>query len=230
MHKDIAKIVKSIQSFSSMNCYDVFGDFVELAALSTAKPFNNNQRWVSEQVRCIEQKYGVDGVKRLGYIFGMLILSMEKYIKQGKYVDILAQVFMNLEIHSKKAGQFFTPANIASLAAEIAFDEQLVRETIARKGYIILNEPAAGGGVMILAFAEAMKSAGFDPSKQLLIHAVDVDMRCACMNYIHLAYYGLPAVVCHGDALSANAWRVWYTPTYVMDSWCLRDRRRWNVI
>lgn len=224
--KDIAELIKAIQSFAGINSYEVFSDFVELVALSTRQALElNRQNELAEQINSIQKKYKPKEIEHLGNILGMLVITMEKYHKQGRYVDILARVFMELEIHSKHTGQFFTPGSIADLVAKMAFDEAETREIIERDGHITLNEPAVGGGVMVLGFAEAMRAAGFDPSKHLLIHAGDIDRRCACMSYLHFSLYGLPAVVRLGDALTMKAWEQWYTPVYVLDLWCFRDRR-----
>lgn len=224
--KDVAEIIKAIQSFVGMNSYEVFSDFVELAALSTMQAFEiTRQKELAEQISRFQKKYKPKEIERLGNMLGMLVMAMEKYHKQGRYVDILARVFMELEIHSKRTGQFFTPGSVAELSAKMAFDSVSAKEIIERDGHITLNEPAVGGGVMVLSFAEAMRAAGFDPSKQLLIHAGDIDRRCACMSYLHFSLYGLPAVVRLGDALTMKAWEQWYTPVYVLDLWCFRDRR-----
>ena len=224
--KDIAEFIKAIQSFVGLNSYEVFSDFVELAALSTMHAFEiTRQKELAEKINTVQKKYKTKEIERLGEMLGMLIVAMEKYHKQGRYVDILARVFMELGIHSKQTGQFFTPSSVAELSAKMAFDEDEAKKIIERDGYITLNEPAVGGGVMVLGFAEAMRTAGFDPSRQLLIHAGDIDRRCAYMSYLHFSLYGLPAVIRLGDALTIKAWEQWYTPVYVLDLWCFRDRR-----
>ena len=224
--KDIAEFIKAIQSFVGLNSYEVFSDFVELAALSTMHAFEiTRQKELAEKINTVQKKYKPKEIERLGEMLGMLIVAMEKYHKQGRYVDILARVFMELGIHSKQTGQFFTPGSVAELSAKMAFDEAEARKIIERDGHITLNEPAVGGGVMVLGFAEAMRTAGFDPSRQLLIHAGDIDRRCAYMSYLHFSLYGLPAVIRLGDALTMKAWEQWYTPVYVLDLWCFRDRR-----
>lgn len=224
--KDITEFIKAIQSFTGVNSYEVFSDFVELSALSTMYVFEiTKKKELADKINTIQKKYKPKEIERLGRMLGMLIVVMEKYHKQGRYLDILARVFMELEIHSKHTGQFFTPGSVAELSAKMAFDEAEARKIIERDGHITLNEPAVGGGVMVLGFAEAMRAAGFDPSKQLLIHAGDIDRRCACMSYLHFSLYGLPAVVRLGDALAMKTWEQWYTPVYVMDLWCFRDRR-----
>ncbi len=228
---DTQEIVRAIQSFKHLDYHEVFSDFVEMAALSTVQAFEiHKSQQIDKQIQHIQGKYNPDENNRFGNMLGMLVLVMEKYHQQGRYVDILARVFMELEIHNKNTGQFFTPKNVAALNAKMAFDRAFVEENIKRYGYISLDEPAVGGGVMVLEFAEAMRAAGFEPSKQLLIHAGDVDRRCVCMSYLHFSLYGLPAALDYGDTLAKKPWQRWYTPVYILDLWCLRDGRRQDAI
>ncbi len=223
--KDISEIISLINSFDGVNRYEVFSDFVEMAALSIMQSFEESRREeIKNQLNSLQKKYKSKDISRLGQMLGMLVLAMERYHKQGWYVDILARVFMEMEINNKKTGQFFTPGNIAELCARMAFDPAYVKEIIDKDGFITLNEPTVGGGVMVLGFAEAMRAAGFDPSTQLVIHAGDIDRRCAYMSYVHFSLYGLPAVVKLGDALAMKAWGQWYTPVYSLDLWGLKDR------
>jgi hypothetical protein len=223
---EIAELVKAVRSFSGRNAYEVFSDFAEMAAMSIVQVFTLNKDKIEEQLKAIRRKYNPAELKRFGEMLGMMIVAMDEYVKQGRYVDIIAEVFMQLEIYNKNVGQFFTPRSVAELSARMVFDAGKAREVIAKEGYITINEPAVGGGVMILAFAEAMRAAGLNPSKHLLIYAGDIDHRCVCMSYLHFALYGLPAVVVHGDALSLDEWQRWYSPVYIMDRWCFKDKRR----
>ena len=92
--------------------------------------------------------------------------------------------------------------------------------------FIVLLEPAVGGGIMVLCFVEAMRAAGFNPSKELVVYAGDIDMRCACMSYLHFSLYGLPAVIDYGNTLTLDYWQRWYSPVYVFDLWTFRDKMR----
>jgi hypothetical protein len=94
--KDVAEIIKAIQSFVGMNSYEVFSDFVELAALSTMQAFEiTRQKELAEQISRFQKKYKPKEIERLGNMLGMLVMAMEKYHKQGRYVDILARVFIH---------------------------------------------------------------------------------------------------------------------------------------
>jgi hypothetical protein len=43
------------------------------------------------------------------------------------------------------------------------------------------------------------------------------------MTYLQLALYGVPAVVVHGNFLTAEEFSRWYTPVYLMNNWIWRQ-------
>lgn len=58
----------------------------------------------------------------------------------------------------------------------------------------------------------------------MCVCAVDIDIRCAMMTYIQLSYLGIPAVVIHGDTLSAKEFTRFYTPVYILNNWIWREQ------
>lgn len=54
---------------------------------------------------------------------------------------------------------------------------------------------------------------------QLVVTAVDVDLKCVHMAYLQFSLYGIPAVVIHGNTLSVEEWSRWYTPIYIVNGW-----------
>ena len=101
-------------------------------------------------------------------------------------------------------------------------DKNNIKKIIDEQGYMTLNEPACGAGSMILGMATLLLELGYNPQKKLLIKAVDIDRRCVDMCFTQLGYYGLPAVVIHGDTLSRKEWKKQYTPIYILDLWYLK--------
>jgi hypothetical protein len=59
--------------------------------------------------------------------------------------------------------------------------------------------------------------------QQLVVTAVDIDLKCVHMTYLQLALYGVPAVIIHGNSLSCEEWSRWYTPLYIMNNWVWRE-------
>ena len=72
---------------------------------------------------------------------------------------------------------------------------------------------------MVIGLALAMKEAGYNYQKQLLVTAVDIDIRSVYMTYIQLSLLGIPAIVCHGDSLAVKTYSTWYTAMYILGGW-----------
>ena len=89
--KDIAELIKAIQSFAGINSYEVFSDFVELAAMSIVQVFTLKKDKTEEQLKAIRRKYSPAELKRFGEMLGMMIVAMDEYVKQGRYVDIIME-------------------------------------------------------------------------------------------------------------------------------------------
>ena len=69
---------------------------------------------------------------------------------------------------------------------------------------------------MVIAFAEAMKSLGFNPQKQLIVTCNDLDIKSVYMTYIQLSLLGIPAIVEHMNTLSLEKYSTWKTPGYYL--------------
>lgn len=157
-------------------------------------------------------------------MLGDLVGSMKEHADRGQFTDILGVIFSELDLGSSKAGQFFTPAGVADLLAGITLNRHCLAKEIARKGFVSLQEPACGGGGLLLAFCQKMLREGINPQEHLIIHANDIDRRCVCMTYLQLSIYYIPAVVTHGDALTDKPLGAcWYTPAYKEGMWQLRE-------
>lgn len=59
---------------------------------------------------------------------------------------------------SKNAGQFFTPYNISELMARAVMDETLIKDKAANNGIITINDPCCGGGGMLVAALDVLRS------------------------------------------------------------------------
>lgn len=112
-------------------------------------------------------------------------------------------------------GQFFTPSCVASLLAQFALpDEETIAGHIKRGGYMTAGDPAAGSGGLLIALAQRVRAAGFDPRFNLFVQATEKDAQAWRMCYVQLSAYDIPACVILGDSLTLERWRVAYTPAY----------------
>ena len=115
-------------------------------------------------------------------------------------VDILGELFHELELHNQFKGQFFTPQHICDFMGKIALDDS--KADVERLGFISCCEPACGSGAMVLGFARAMMDAELNYCSQLVVEATDIDLKCVHMTFLQLSLYGIPAIVIHGNTLT----------------------------
>lgn len=200
----------------------VFSDFVQLSAfaISNAVDLRNRDARESEYMRIIGQ-YSKDEANR----FPMMLAELVNGLEAGM-TDVLGQVYMELELGNKDRGQVFTPYSLCQASAKMVFDKPHVDSIIADKGYITMQEPAAGGGAMVIAFAEVLKEAGINYQQHLHVTATDVDIKAACMAYVQFSLLHIPATVIHGNTLSLEEWSRWYTPAHILDGWSIRLRSK----
>lgn len=136
---------------------------------------------------------------------GMLWLTFEEEID-----DYLGKIYMEGNMGNKQTGQFFTPFNLAELTARLR---------IERGKQVFLNEPASGGGAMILAAAKIMKESGDNYQELMKVVAQDLDWNGVYMTYIQLSMAGIVAKVIQGDTLkneTPSPSQILYTPMYLL--------------
>ena len=113
---------------------------------------------------------------------------------------------------NKNTGQFFTPFHLAELVA-------MMMQQSDPEQKVFMNEPACGGGGMILAKAKAIQAVGGNYQDALKVIAQDLDWTGVYMTYTQLSMAGINAVVIQGDTLmgeKAGALQKFYTPLYVL--------------
>lgn len=210
---DMKKII--IKKFHKLqgkrDLWTIYNDFLILSAITISNSIDLvNRKHREEQFLQVESKYSREEMIVFGEILGALTVALET---PG---DILGELLMELDLGSKLNGQFFTPYHLCELTAQLTIDKDKLINEINEKGYITLNEPASGGGAMIIAFAEAMKSLGFNPQKQLIVTCNDLDIKSVYMTYIQLSLLGIPAIVEHMNTLSLEKYSTWKTPGYIL--------------
>ena len=219
--KELERVIDNLAARHSR--WEVFTDFVAMGALAASNSVDQYhfQSREGEYMQIIG-KYSKDEQAIFPQMFAHLVEALESSIQDGGFEDILGGVFHDLELHNKYKGQFFSPMSLCNMMGEISIGDTW-QETIVKRGYISISEPACGAGAMILGAANAYKSKGLDWSTQMFVSAVDVDIKCVQMAYLQLSLYGIPAVVVHGNTLTTEAWSYWYTPVYMLDQWFWRE-------
>ena len=77
---------------------------------------------------------------------------------------------------------------------------------MGRSGFLRANDPAVGGGAMVIALAREILAQGINYQSHLHVTAVDVDIRAVHMPYIQL--------LCSSLCLTPSPWGVAYTGFY----------------
>ena len=111
--------------------------------------------------------------------------------------DVLGDIYMKSGMGSKAAGQFFTPFHPSELCARLSINTDILNGN----NQIELNEPACGGGGMIIAAAKALHDAGVNYQKRLRVVAQDLDWKGVYMCYVQLSLLGISAICVQGDTL-----------------------------
>lgn len=138
---------------------------------------------------------------------------------KGQFSDFFAWPYTEIGARNKALKQDFTPDGLARLMAAITLSQDTV---LPEEGFFTMSDHACGSGTLLLAAADHFASLGFNPSKHLVVQAVDMDVRCVHMTYLNLAFHGIPAVVIRGDTLTLEEHDRWYTPAYLWGKWIWR--------
>ncbi|WP_423241945.1 N-6 DNA methylase [Pantoea agglomerans] len=204
----------------SLRRWEVFSDFITLAASELDMARIRTPENI-EQSRKICAKYSGSDLSNLHALFCLMVCALE-----AKFHDFLGAIFMELELGDDRNGQYFTPYHVQSLLAKLLRPD--VDETIRREGFVTVSDPACGAAGMIVAYAENLLEAGYNPSEHMFGSCIDIDPVAADMAFIQLSLLGIPAEVVTGNTLTMQLNRVRYTPVYYINNFGKRldDQRR----
>lgn len=216
----LAKLLE--QATDRHHMHRVFADFVEMAAIAIA----NRIDWVQREPRearymQVAKGYDARELEAMSRALAELVQALET----GGPADVLGQVFGMLEQGNAARGQFFTPYEVCRLMARMTLNDDEIRERIAERGFITMQEPSVGAGAQIIALAEALQERGINYQEHLHVTCVDVDSRAVHMAFLQLSLLHVPAVVILGNTLTLEEREHWYTPAHVMGLWDVRLRR-----
>ncbi len=193
----------------------IFDDFVKMVAisLSNSTEIIHNKIWEKREseYKTIASKYTKEE-----FCDFIKILAILSNLYNEKIFDYLGYIYMKCEMGNKRTGQFFTPYNLSELIAKLSIDDiEKIRQT---DNIITLNEPACGGGGLILAYLKNLKDNNINYQKKVKIIAQDLDFRSVYMTYVQLSLIGARAKVMQVDTLAAhnvnNKECIFYTPMW----------------
>ena len=197
------EIVKTIQEMAGRySAYEIFTDWIRCLALAIeqATSLRRDEEW-----RNREQEY-TDTIKKYSDEERTKIAKMTAYLidtLEDGPDDVLGDVYMKADMGSKAAGQFFTPFHVSVLTAKIGLMEQIEAYKAGEIEKIEINEPACGGGAMILAAAKVLQESGVNYQNAMEVVAQDLDWKGVYMCYVQLSLLGISAICVQGDTLSA---------------------------
>ena len=177
--------------------YEVFTDWIRCCAIAISNQCTmfHGDIWQQREDAYIStmKKYERDEREILREMFFMLADALEE-----KFSDVLGEIYMEEEMGSKSAGQFFTPYHVSKLCARLALEKLKPDES----GIWHINEPSCGGGGMIIAALDLLRERGVDYQRKVRVVAQDLDWMAAYMCYVQLSLYGIKGIVVQGDTLA----------------------------
>ena len=219
------ELVSGIQKLAYRHpTYQIFQDWLEISAIviSNSVDLANFEEREKRYLELIN-KYNKEEQNALVELFTTFIMTLTDVVEtKGSPCDVLGEVFHGLELHNKYKGQFFTPNHICEFMgrAVIAGDTE---EVINERGFVSVCEPCVGSGALVLGLASAMADHKHNYQTEMVVTACDIDIKCVHMAYLQLSLYGIPAKIIHGNSITGEQWSIWYTPTYVVGLWALRE-------
>jgi hypothetical protein len=197
------KFIKNIESYNyRYRTWEIFTDFCKMSAISLYQPFARDKELEEEYLKII-RKYDKKDIDIFPKLFSLVVFALS-----DRLGDFLGECFMELKLGEKYKGQFFTPFYLSKMMALI-----LGKNSKDIEG---LCEPSVGSGVMVIARADALLEQGINYQEVMEVQAIDIDSLCVDMTYIQLTLLHISAEVIHGNSLSFEIFRKWYTPAYIM--------------
>jgi hypothetical protein len=183
-YEELARGFESNAVFGHMHAYDLYRKWLEAAwAFLNAAYDEKGFR------ECLDKYKYEEGAE-----FGRLLGVYTRAVEDMPFRDILGELFMRLDVNSARAGQYFSPWNIAEMMARMQFSKEDFEKTVAEKGEVTVCDPTVGSGVMLLAFASVVNSElGRSALSKLKLYGMDIDERCVLMTRIQLRMNGLDA-------------------------------------
>lgn len=207
------------QTAPDVNRWQVFSDFVHMAACSLYNAIHRDADFEADYMQRVG-RYSREDANNMSRLLAEVTEGLEFCP-----TDFLGQIFMNLELGNTRHGQYFTPYNVCYTMSRMTLSDRLSVLTSGERDFITVSDPACGAGGMIVAMAEAMLEAGFNPQKQMMVYCVDIDPVAAMMCYIQLSLMGIPAIVATGNSLTVAIKREMATPMFVLGHW----HHRWQA-
>lgn len=206
----VTAFVKRLRELdTSKDDREKFRDFCELAYCAYAKLTADKERGEALEHRYMQvvgsYRDKADVREGMPALLGKAFAAVNTH-----GCDFLGRIANEIGALNAKQGQFFTPDHVSRMMAEMLLGDITI--LIEKKQFLTLQEPACGAGGMIIAAAEVLRDRGFDPSINMLVHAMDINPLCYQMCFLQLTFSGIPARVERMNTLSLETFEGAWTP------------------
>ena len=147
---------------------EVWRDIVFLWAAAINNRVHYKQK-VEDAYLAIIQKYTRDEQERIAEMLAIVAADMACDPEQ----DFLGGFYMAERLGNPRRGQYFTPYDVADMMSRITLGT--AGAEIKRKGYITVNDPACGSGVMLLAGANCLRRQKIGVESNVLFVGQDIE-------------------------------------------------------
>lgn len=213
MNYDKEFILNSIKRLGNRyGIHESFRDVVTCCAYSFANSVDFKEDREKEYLRIIN-KYS----KEERDLFPKILVALvNEYETAEAPIDILGDIYEDLNLIKKGTAQFFTPLDVCKAMAKVTIDKDESKKEIEKRGYVNVSDPACGSGRNLYAIYSELLDNNIDNNKIILV-GDDIDLTCCCMTYIQLSLMGANAIVHHQDSLTNDRYDTFYTISYAIN-------------
>ena len=206
---DLAKSIAKAASRGGLRPWELFDQLVAAAHHSCAASAGvDTQRHLNAAAEAVGRVMKTEGAEAV-------LQDLLDAVEHGTG-DTLGDTAALLGTLSKDAGQFFTPPEVCQLLNRLVGGPTAaaVETAVRTHGYMSIHEPAAGAGGMVLACADTVRDAGFDPAIHLYADAWDIELSAWQMCFVQLSLRQIPARVVLGNTLTLEVRQELHTAAY----------------
>lgn len=195
---------------SSMSRGECLSRFLNMLTMSLEQANNRFFGSFNEELEAayMREKNASKNSSEYSHALGILTTALLAF--RGDFLGEFAGYIGNLEKDHK--GQCFTPFGLCELIAKIMIPDDYKPQKLP----LVIQEPACGGGAIIIATAERLRAIGLS-SRDFYFVANDIDDKCAKMAYIQCTLLDIPAVIYTGDTLKMKFWHCRPTLSFLIN-------------
>lgn len=213
--KKIVGIINDISS--SYGPETIYREWCECLALSIANSCDllHGSVWRKREDRYLSiiSKYNNPTDRKIVDAFPEMSAELTLSFELDPFHDYLGNgVYMQLFGGQKKLGQCFTPDDVCYVCAQTAIEPPNENTPFP----ITINDPAVGGGAMLIAACRYYNDLGVDYQRKVKFWANDVDSLCVHMSYIQLSLLGCRAIVERKDTITQELFDRFVTPMEIL--------------